>query len=504
MEQYKPSIFKDHNLVGQFQHGKNLYTCVIDDFSVVVRLMETSDTTAEPETETEDRWVYGTYTHVGFSSHKLQNKYGGEKPFAFLLPKNINSQIPIFRTGVVVKARINKINRHFGVANEENRKKWKETPETQLDLRRFNDIEFCSGSINVVFNPTQAVWHAPLEYVRVVENIEDVTVEKFREWTESNPKAWEDMLKKNTTMRDTAIVFQPYENWCIDGEVKISDNQKIKVSFNIWQKTHGYSYNSDHVGEDGAINLGSVDALFRFHFDSPQQLDEIRKYQYVCNLFLSFLCNRQNVDFKTRLLHKEYNNNYTRTADCYFSKSNQVDLYNGDEQNTIQISDLGDKWNRLLQLFVSDTEFYGVFLRFLPENNKDSKRIAINNVIDICTSFEMAWNWHKTNTSLIMSQISQYEDEDENGNKYGKNKSFRRIWYLCHYVAGVLQNDTITKKSVYNFVKCRHRIVHDGIIEWNNVNLFAPTLTQCLCVLILIRAGYEQNEAIRISKKWLA
>lgn len=274
-------------------------------------------------------------------------------------------------------------------------------------------------------------------------------------------------------------------------------------------------------------------SVFRFKFDSPQPLEDFKKYYiYALNLF-QFCAGCMNIKFDVSL-YKEISDNKGKRHIAILSK-----IYDGFDDyaydrlkpvNVIRFDFIKPNISNLLKLLnESKTEPY---LLFLPKSNKNYNHILYTDINDLCVALEREYafshDFNKQdredakNLSVELLQVvqqSKYPDhiksKAENiicGNLKNYNLSLKeKIYFLCdiffdamksitepetHVQYGLVKEYTIKefKEKIGEFVKIRNRASHYGI-AWND----GVEIYYHLCLLVyfsvLKRAGYTIDES---------
>jgi len=168
-------------------------------------------------------------------------------------------------------------------------------------------------------------------------------------------------------------------------------------------------------------------------------------------------------------------------------------------------------------LFTSDKS---PFMRYLPENNKMANRISTEDVLNICTSFEIEYGLcttpHKDKT------VNDYEtrqcdrpifcnkDERKRCDKaeycWKKGSTLaKKIWFLYSEALTPQCDKTMEsdRKSICDFALLRNDIVRNGNVIWGNNGKFSVILVRTLYTTILMRAGLDKADASKIAEaKW--
>ncbi len=308
---------------------------------------------------------------------------------------------------------------------------------TLSDLTRFECLSFIGGTLNCILDPK-------LIFKRF--NFQDIFDEK-----------------------GYSIRFRPKKEFTKQYKLIVKD---IPLTFES---------SITYFGSKGN-KLGSVNSVINLKFEKMQDFYSISKWYIYVSKIVALLVQQQNIAFDfIKVSYKEESSEYVN-AQIYY-KPIYYDIAEKDCTQTISIRNF-DKHFTLFSKLI-ETENFSI--NFLPNDNKNAKRVTYETVKNLCTAAEYEFsqsrvkkekkpvikNFVKEAKELLKNykettkELSQKTYESINSSlsylEFPATEQFTYLYEANKNLINTLierRNVKFSSESIQKFVKCRNEITH--------------------------------------------
>lgn len=359
---------------------------------------------------------------------------------------------------------------------------------------KFHAITFFGGNINSIFNPRIAIiGQKPEELVRA-DGAREIKIRPFEDYTQ---------------------------------EVKLNiGGEEAALTLSIAQGGEG-----NDAEKNGAYNLGLLNSFIRITFNTAKGPETIPEYYRILHELISILTRQNNVSFGITLSQLNSNNQLYPSAIC-----KTFDHYeNYANKSSAHVASIICLVDYLPAIITKLSEHKAdALLAVLPDNNKNTGRISITNVQDLCTALEVAYLWEnkcakkkkkkdelfKDFKGKIDEVIETFETEHPEFNAQNHTTLSCAFQYLSYNARTKILTlyadhkdliDPIIKKwnlpqideeSVTKFVKLRNGKTHGGAFSWgDSADIYIPLLA--LVYACFFRSAGVPDDVIGVALSYL-